>query len=307
MPVLVGLDIKPLHAGFSGDGAEPIVIVGKKLTQRPAPVEQEPFRLLGTADHLPRQGRKPREQVVSPPFLEFPEHVAGPRHLSGFIAVGQEILDRGPFVDPEEILEITLPGFRVQFVHFQSGRLRRSRMILLSGQGDAETVDAPPSFRDLPDQRTVLVDQTEVLDRHHGILALRRQIIGEIMGRGKSRLVFRMIHLYDTMQDKLGDFPVTLHDKTEMLAPGSRDVHRQDGQTGSRDVTDLPPDGTVIADFQVIVISGRIGAPLVTAVTAPQRQGPDQLRPIERILDPAGPVVSGHEFLPIREIAIGEL
>ncbi len=152
-----------------------------------------------------------------------------------------------------------------------------------------------------------LVHQAEVLDLSHRIGRVRRQIIGEIMGRGKSRLVFRVIHLYDTMQDKLGDFPVTLHDKTEMLAPGSRDVHRQDGQTGSRDVTDLPPDGTVIADFQVIVISGRIGAPLVTTVTAPQRQGPDQLRPVEGILDPAGPVISGLEFLSIREIAIGEL
>ena len=47
------------------------------------PVEQEAVGFPGAAEHLAGQGRKPREQVVSPPLLELPEHVRNPGHLPG--------------------------------------------------------------------------------------------------------------------------------------------------------------------------------------------------------------------------------
>ena len=46
--------------------------------------------------------------------------------------------------------EIAGPGQRVQFVHLQSGRLERGRMVLLAGEGITETVDLPGAFRRVP-------------------------------------------------------------------------------------------------------------------------------------------------------------
>ena len=164
MPVLVRFGIAALQAGCAGDAAQAVVVLRHQLAERTAPVEEELLRLRRAAENLPGQRRKPREQRIAPPLLEFLEHVPRPGHLSGFVAVRKHILDRSALIDAEELLEIGLPGLRVQLVHLQARRLRRGRVVLLPGQGNAEPVDAPASRRNIPDQSSALVDQGEVLD-----------------------------------------------------------------------------------------------------------------------------------------------
>ena len=55
------------------------------------------------------------------------------------------------------MFEITVYGSTVVLIHLQSGGLRRSRMILLSRQGIAETEDMPFPFGGLPVQIALCV------------------------------------------------------------------------------------------------------------------------------------------------------
>ena len=324
--VFVGFRIAALHSGVPGDVAQAVVILGEEFAEGLPPVEQELFRLFRAAENLARQGRQPREEVIPPPFLELLEHVLCPCHLPGLVAVRQDILDRGAFIDAEEFPEIGFPGLRIEFVHLKTRRLGRSRMVLLAGQGDAETIDAPSTFRHLPDKESTLVHQTEILDLGHGIGRVRRQIIGEIVRRGKTRFVLRMIHFDDAVQDEfrnLGpswdtDRHAEPHKRTVRLRipdhqpemPGAcrGNVHRQDRQDIGGDVTHPPPGLAVIAGFQAVTIGGRVVSPDASRFAARQGQGADRLRLVEGILDPGLlSLGSGRQFQVIVEIPVGEL
>ena len=305
--VLVGLRVKPFHPSLLDEISQAVVILGEKFAQGPPPVKEEPFGLLRAIEDLSGKGGKPGEQVVAASLLEFPHHVAGPGHLSGLVTVCKKVLYGSSFINLEKLLEIALPGLRIQFVHLQAGGLGRSRMVLLAGQGGTEPVDAPASGRDLPDERPVLVDETEVLDHRHRIFRIRREEIGEIVGRGKARLVLGVIHLDYAMQDEFRHLPVSLHDQAEMPGMGGRNVHRHHRETGGGDVAHFPPGDSVVAGFQTIVVSGRVRSPLVPPVAAAERNGTDELRMIEGIGDPTGPVCPGLQLAGIGKIAVGEL
>ena len=206
VPVLMGFRIAAFQARITGDIPQAVIILRHQFTERLPPVEQEPLGIHRTVNDLPGQGKQPREQRITPPLLEFLEHVLGPGHLPGFIAVREYILNRGTFINAEEFFEIGLPGRRIKFIHFQARRLGRGRMVLLPRQGNAETVNAPASCRNLPEQSSVPpVDETEVPDGHHRIVGVRSRIFGEIVRGGKARLILGMVHFDDTMQYELGD------------------------------------------------------------------------------------------------------
>ena len=275
----MGFRVAALHSGVPDDVAQAVVVLRKEFADGLPPVEQELLRFRRAAEDLARQRRKPREEVIPPPFLELLEHVLCPCHLPGLVTVRQQILDRSAFVDAEKLPEIGLPGLRIEFVHFQARRLRRGRMILLTGQGNAETVDAPASLRHLPDKEAALIDQTEVLHRRHWIRGIGRQVIGEIVRRGKTGLILRVVHFYDTMQDKLRNLRSrreadrqTVPDqrtvwfripdpKPEMSGARGGNVHRQDWHDVGRNVAHPPPCNAVIAGFQTVAIGRRVIPP----------------------------------------------
>ena len=132
-----------------------VVVLAEQFAEGAAPVPEETFAHLGTADDLAREHRQPRQKVVATACLELFGEFRCPSVCSGLIAVNQQIADAffaehsvGGFLIEIEIgAEISHPGIRIQLVNLQSGRFRRSRMVDLSGDRPSEAVDSPSSGR----------------------------------------------------------------------------------------------------------------------------------------------------------------
>ena len=162
--VLVGLRVAALHPVFLCNSVDPVIIGGKEFAERLAPVEEESLAVFAAPDDLAGEDRKPGNEVVAAAGLELLRQRPGPCHLLSLVTVGQDVLDAMlPYhssgcllIHVHISMEIVHPGFPVQLVHFQAGRLGRSRMVLFAREGSAEPVYAPATCRNLPGKDTIL-------------------------------------------------------------------------------------------------------------------------------------------------------
>ena len=185
---LVGFHVSAQHAVFlAGDLREKRIIVGNQVSERLAPIPQEGVALGRRTDHLAGEHRHPGGQVVAAAVPEFGEHRRRPGLALGLVAVRQHILYAvGAHPAAGSLLvhvqigpEIAGPGQRVQLVHLQAGRLERSRMVLLAGEGITETVDLPGAFRRIPAEFSLL----EMLRHVDDVGRSRERFVGSRRGR----------------------------------------------------------------------------------------------------------------------------
>ena len=331
--VLMTLRVTAFHAVFLGDQVDPVVILGKEFTYGLPPVKKELLALFGTLDDFSGEHRQPGQQVVAPPRLEFSRKAPGPGHLFGLIAVGKDILDSvlanqpagGFLVHIHVVTEVLQPGILVQFVHFQAGSLRRGRMVLFSGQGRAETVDAPVPFRDPPSENAVQYGRCKVDGFKYRGAGFRRRIVHEVMRGGKSGLFLGMVHFGNCMKDEFMEgctFRSCPHGtvcrkthvrdgigNTQPEIPGTRfrDIHGLLRNASGRDEANILPYLSVGAGLQFVGISWSFSIPLPAYGTAHKGKGPyrDGLR--ESVLDPgilAGWILRQYHSIgqiPVRE------
>ena len=132
-----------------------VVVLAEQFAESAAPVPEETFAHLGTADDLAREHRQPRQQIVAPARLELLGELRCPGICPGLVAVNQQISDAffaehpvGRILIKIEIgSEISHPGVRIKLVNLQPCRFRRGWGVDLSGDRPSESVDSPASGR----------------------------------------------------------------------------------------------------------------------------------------------------------------
>ena len=155
----MGLGIAALHAVFLHcDFREKVVIGRDQVSDGLSPVPQECVALLGRAYHRSGEHRHPLVEVIAPAGLEFLEHRRRPVLLLGLIAVVKHILHASlayeavgrVFIEVKIGMEEVRPGHGVELVHLKPGGVGRCGMVLLAGQGVAETPYLPAAFGNVP-------------------------------------------------------------------------------------------------------------------------------------------------------------
>ena len=163
----VAFGVSSGHAVFPEDVVHAVVIGSEKLPECFPPVKEESLGLFRTAEDFSGQGRQPGPELITSGVAEYLFHAGRPGHPFGFIAVNHQVADalgpqhavRGVFVQVQILMEIPVPGVRIELVDFQARSFGRSGMVLLACEGSAETVDAPATGRHIPDQRSVGTEQ----------------------------------------------------------------------------------------------------------------------------------------------------
>ena len=232
-------------------------------------------------------------------------------------------------------MEILRPSHRVKLVDLQTGGLRRSGMVLLSGQRITETVNAPPSRRCIPTQFAVL----EELSHINHVFGLREYFVrrrsrhGHQIARcGESRLVLKAV--YTAVREDLelrdgrstGSLGSSAHShsaahaehsahlgtgighvKTEILRSGLRNSKGSLCHTSATDITNLCEVDPVVAALEPIGCRSR-GLSESASRYSDDRQAVYGDRLGESILDPGESVLLiGGKKRGITHVPVGKL
>ncbi len=154
-----------LQAMFVRDlGDRTIMFADHQVRKRAPIIVQEPLAFIAALYDGSGQSRQPGPRIITAKLLEPIQHLGRPVCCADLNAIGQERTDApladhvGPGSVPihlEIMFQIAAHGISVELVDFQSGCLRRRRVIGGAQQGITQADDLPVTRRRRPVERTV--------------------------------------------------------------------------------------------------------------------------------------------------------